>query len=130
MNNRIKLAEDRFNRKFTRIFGGDSGNNPCWEWTAGKFTDGYGCFHFEGKEIGAHRVAWMLHNGPIPEDRMVCHTCDNPGCVNPSHLFLGTATDNNHDRDRKGRGHKHSREHYQRIQKLSAAARVENNRGR
>lgn len=120
MNDRIKLAEDRFNSKFTILAG------KCWEWNAGKFTDGYGCFHFEGKEIGAHRAAWRIHNGPIPNGALVCHHCDNPGCVNPDHLFLGTVTDNNHDRDKKGRGHKHSTEHYWRIQKLSVEAKRAN----
>ena len=56
-----------------------------------------------GRALGAHRVAWMLANGPIPPGMCVCHHCDNPRCVELSHLFLGTMADNMRDRDRKGR---------------------------
>ena len=83
----------------------------CWEWTAFTLDDrgGYGQFRVGGASgamIGAHRVAWELVNGEIPDGMCILHSCDNPPCVNPGHLFLGTKTDNAEDRDQKGRTQK------------------------
>lgn len=75
--------------------------NGCWNWTGGKDWDGYGALRW-GKEQRAHRVAYILTMGPIPEDMWVLHRCDNPSCCNPFHLFLGDADDNNKDMMRKG----------------------------
>lgn len=83
-------------------------SNECWIWTAGKGKNGYGKFAYvnsDGKKIttGAHRYSYELSKGRIPKDMSVCHHCDNPPCVNPKHLFLGTTKDNVHDCMRKGR---------------------------
>ncbi len=77
--------------------------HECWEWTAFKNKDGYGYFKFQKKTERAHRISWKLINGFIPKGLLVCHKCDNPGCVNPDHLFLGTNKDNKLDCVSKGR---------------------------
>ncbi len=77
--------------------------SDCWGWLAGKDKDGYGKIKVSGKTVQAHRLSWNIHNGSVPEGVHVLHHCDNPSCVNPDHLFLGTHLDNMHDRDAKGR---------------------------
>ena len=71
----------------------------CWDWIGRKDKDGYGFFR-RGK---AHRFSWTLHIGDIPEGLCVLHHCDNPACVRPGHLFLGTQEDNMKDMAKKGR---------------------------
>ena len=80
-----------------------SGPNSCWYWTAAKDRDGYGQFRLNGRMEQAHRVAYQLWVGPIPEGLVVRHKCDNPICVHPTHLELGTQADNVRDRDERGR---------------------------
>jgi len=77
--------------------------NNCWLWVASK-TGGYGRFRIDGKVRKAHRVSWEIHNGSIPNGLCVLHNCDNPPCVNPGHLWLGTQEENILDMKRKGRG--------------------------
>jgi hypothetical protein len=77
--------------------------DACWLWTGSVVAEGYGVLWKDGKNVRAHRISWELHYGPIPDGMKVCHKCDNPPCVNPSHLFLGTNRDNTQDSISKGR---------------------------
>lgn len=77
--------------------------HTCWEWSGVRDAKGYGAYHQLGGRARAHRVAWALTHGDTPADLMVCHNCDNPGCVRPDHLFLGTVKENLEDCSRKGR---------------------------
>ncbi len=77
--------------------------NECWEWKRAKNGYGYGTLTVKGKTVLAHRLVYELCNGLIPKGMNVCHKCDNPACINPKHLFLGTRSDNMQDCSRKGR---------------------------
>lgn len=91
---RRPLAE-RFWAKVQKADG-----DACWLWTGARSGDGYGSINIggaDGKALGAHRVAWELTHGPVPEGREVRHRCDNPGCCRPDHLELGSHRDNVQD---------------------------------
>lgn len=75
----------------------------CWLWQGTMLSQGYGCFKIAGKMYKAHRIAYVYLKGAIPTGLVLCHTCDNPRCVRPDHLFLGTTMDNVQDAKKKGR---------------------------
>lgn len=77
--------------------------NDCWGWTGPKDTNNYGSFRIGNKTFRASRVSWMIYRGPIYDGLCVLHKCDNPICVNPEHLFLGTMKDNSQDMIKKNR---------------------------
>jgi hypothetical protein len=97
------VSDEQFNAKFwSRIVH----EGECWLWTGPTINTGYGTVSRYRRHILAHRFAYELTHGPIPDGMKVCHNCpdgDNPRCVNPAHLFLGTQKDNVDDMRRKGR---------------------------
>lgn len=94
----------------------------CWVWLAGRKATGYGVFNLgKGRPMGAHRAAYILTYGDIPDGMNVCHRCDNRWCVNPAHLFLATTKENMQDASKKGRLNKPRENGW----KISAAGRRE-----
>lgn len=93
------LSPKDIERFFTKFQQGDG----CWEWKCGLTDKGYGQFWVKPQNILAHRVAYILEYGPIPEGMHVCHHCDNRKCVKPTHLFLGDNQANVTDKVTKGR---------------------------
>lgn len=92
-----QTVEERFWSKVAR-----RESTHCWLWQKSFRAGGYGSFRWDVEQL-AHRAAWVLTFGPVPDGMDVCHRCDNPPCCNPSHLFLGSRGENNADRHVKGR---------------------------
>jgi hypothetical protein len=96
----IKITDSLIKRFWEKV----EKTEYCWIWKASKNKQGYGRFGVSaGKAVNAPRVSWTILKGDIPEDNFICHKCDNPSCVNPDHLFIGTRQDNIDDMMKKKR---------------------------
>lgn len=104
MLGRRRRSEDPVDLRFLRSRTEADPETGCWNWT-GSLVDGYAHLTENRKGVYAHRRMWSLAYGPIPQGLWVLHRCDNPRCINPDHLFLGTNNDNVQDMVRKGRNH-------------------------
>lgn len=89
--------------KFFKCIKIPNDKNHCWIWEKSKARKGYGQFYIGKKALRAHRVSYLIFKGNIDTGLLVCHTCDNPSCVNPHHLWLGTNMQNSQDKIKKGR---------------------------
>jgi len=111
--NQMGYSEDILKRFWSKVDvkkldDGTDDLDACMEWTTGCFIDGYGQFWVNRMNVRSHRFIWECYNGPIPKDLQVLHSCDNPSCVNPKHLWIGTNQENTQDRHDKGRSAKGS----------------------
>lgn len=100
----ITLSEKDVARFWSKVKIGNP--DECWEWQAATNRKGYGVINIKASLFLASRISWFIKNGNTHENLLVCHKCDNPPCVNPNHLFLGTIKDNAIDMSRKGRSRK------------------------
>jgi hypothetical protein len=103
MAGRKPTTEERIHRFWLRV--DVRGPDDCWIWKRGRTAAGYGQFGIAQRKGYAHRFSWIIANGPIPAGMHILHRCDNPPCVNPAHLLLGTHDENMKDAARKGRVH-------------------------
>ncbi len=103
--NRIYYKRDPLERLMERVVVDPT--TVCWNWTGKLMHHGYGRMELGGKQMYAHRASWAIHQREVPEGKILCHHCDNRRCVNPEHMYVGTAQDNSNDaveRDRLERG--------------------------
>ena len=111
----MKTLLDRFNANYESIT-----ETGCWLWRLALYHNGYGRFSIGKKRVRAHRTAWELLRGPIPDDKQVLHHCDVRCCVNPDHLYLGTPQDNTDDRITRGRARHNWRLTHEQVRAIRA----------
>ncbi len=107
MENLVEGVEEKF---WSKVSKGDV--SECWMWLGGKMSSQYGDFRFKGERFYTHRLAYQLHYKKNPGSLFVCHSCDNPACCNPHHLWLGTNEENMRDKIEKGRQQIGSEHHH------------------
>ena len=109
--NAINLTPEFIARFEAKVIRDDCMPGGCHIWTGPLSSKKYGTTNLNGKNVRAHRVSYTIYNGEIGHGLIVCHRCDNPPCVNPAHLFLGTYTDNEQDKLNKGRNYQKNKTH-------------------
>lgn len=103
-SNRIEIPPEKIEELKERLIRNTQPNlNGCWEWTLLRNPQGYGNTTCGTIRSSAHRISYAAFNGPVPAGLVVCHHCDNPPCINPAHLYIGTQEENAHDCMEKGR---------------------------
>lgn len=111
---KVKFTPENLSRFWSKVYKDGPIIIPelgsCWMWTSTRNKAGYGVIGISQKNYLTHRLSWEIQNGTIPKDLLVLHKCDNPSCINPEHLFLGTDADNVCDKMNKGRHRKRSGE--------------------
>ena len=109
--NTIIVTPEFVARFESKVVRDDCMPDGCHIWTGLLNYKKYGWIQNNKKQVKAHRASYVIYNGEIPYGMLVCHRCDNPQCVNPAHLFLGTASDNEQDKMNKGRHHQRKKTH-------------------
>jgi hypothetical protein len=105
----MEFTEEQSKRFWAKV--NKKADDECWEWTAAKSSKGYGQFALNKIAKSTHRISYIIHKGEIPDGLMICHTCNNPPCINPNHLYAGTSSDNMEQSVREMRHHEQSKTH-------------------